>query len=74
MHTNLCIYQLDDVLLAPQPLQQRDLIHKALAGLRVLALQLDALQGKDLAVGRHHLHHRINGRRQGKASDALIDT
>ena len=62
-HTNLSIHQLDDVLLAPEPLQQRDLIHKPLAGLRVLALQLDALQGKDLAVGGHHLCQRNNGGR-----------
>lgn len=51
----LSINQLDDVLLASEALQQGDLVHKALAGFRVLALQLDALQRKYLAVGRHHL-------------------
>ena len=65
MHTNLSIHQLDDVLLAPEPLQQRDLIHKTLTGLRILALQLDALQGKDLAVGCHHLYRKNNGRGLG---------
>ena len=52
---HLGINQLDDVLLASEALQQSDLIHKALAGFRVLALQLDALQGKNLAIWRHHL-------------------
>ena len=51
----LSIDELYDVLLASQALQQGDLIHKASAGLRVFALQLDALQGKDLAVWCHYL-------------------
>ena len=54
--TDLCIYELDDIFLAPEALQQVDLINKSSGGFPVTALQLDALERVDLSVGRHHLH------------------
>ena len=55
MRVYLSINKLDDVLLPSEALQQCDFIHKALAGFGILALKLDALQGKYFPVWSHHL-------------------
>lgn len=51
----LCVDELDDVWLAAQALQQPDLIDEAAGSFSIPSGQPDALQCKDLAVGRHHL-------------------
>ena len=51
----LCIQQLDDVGLAAQAREQPDLVDEAHGRLCVAPLQPDALDGVDLARGRHHL-------------------
>ena len=52
---HLCVDELDDVGVAAQALQQRDLVYEPRSGFAVPPGQADALQRKDLAVRSHDL-------------------
>ena len=52
---NLCVDELDDVILPAKRLEQSNLIHEPRDGLLLAALQTDALERVRLALGAEHL-------------------